>query len=87
MDQHLPDPNQPLTVTTLRATLEAFEDAGYGDTPISRYAGDSSRRLIQAHNITADTSIPDRTHAPALGFCTTWDATRQGNDTTSFVIL
>ena len=87
MDQHLPDPNQPLTVSILRAALEQLEAAGHGNTPISLYAGDSSRRLIQAHNITADTSIPDQPHAPALGFCTTWDATHHDNTTTSFVIL
>lgn len=88
MSQHLPDPNQPLTVSVLREALEALEAHGYGDTPISLYAtGGDTPRLIQAHNICPDNSIADRPHAPALGFGTTWDATHQGHDTTSFVIL
>lgn len=87
MDQQLPDPNRPLTVSNLREALETLEASGYGDTPISRYVEAGPNLLIQAHNLTADTSLPDRTHAPALGFCTTWDATRQGNTTTNFVIL
>ena len=83
----LPDPNQPLTVNNLRAALEDLEAAGYGDPPISRYVEAGPNLLIQAHNITADASIPDRPHAPALGFCTAWDATRQGDTITNFVIL
>lgn len=83
----LPDPNQPLTVSTLRAALEDLEGAGYGDTPISRYVEAGPNLLIQAHNITADNSVPSREHAPALGFCSTWDATRPGNAITNFVIL
>lgn len=86
MDQHLPDPNRPLTVSNLREALEALEAHGYGDTPISLYAADT-KRLIQAHNINADTSISDRPNAPALGFCSTWDTTNQGDTVTSFVIL
>ena len=87
MGQHLPDPNRPLTVSNLRETLEALEAHGYGDTPISLYSGAASPRLIQAHNLNADTSISDRPNAPALGFCSTWDATNQGDTVTSFVIL
>ena len=83
----LPDPNQPLTVSILRAALESLEDAGYGDTPISRYIEDGPNLLIQMHNITADNSVPSREHAPALGFCSAWDASRQGNAITNFVIL
>lgn len=83
----LPDPNQPLTVSILRATLESLEGAGYGDTPISRYVEGGVNLLIQAHNIIADTSVPDRTCAPALGFCSVWNATPQGNAITNFVIL
>lgn len=83
----LPDPNQPLTVSVLREALEALEAHGYGDTPISLYAGAETQRLIQAHNICPDNSIADRPHAPALGFGTTWDATHQGHDITSLVIL
>lgn len=87
MDQHLPDPNRPLTVTILREALEDLEAAGHGDTPISLYAIDGESRLIQAHNICPDNSIADRPHAPALDFCTTWDATHQGRDITNFAIL
>ena len=87
MDQHLPDPNQPLTVSILRAALEQLEDAGHGDTPISQYAGEEAQRLIQAHNVCPDMSIADRPNAPALGFCSTWDTTNQGDTVTSFVIL
>lgn len=83
----LPDPNRPLTVTILRAALEGLEDAGHGDTPVTLYVGASSPRLIQAHNVIADTSVADRPHAPALGFCSTWDANRQGDTVTNFVIL
>lgn len=87
MDQ-LRDPNQPLTVTILLEALKDLEDAGLGGTPISLYAtGGDTPRLIQAHNICPDNSIADRPHAPALGFGTTWDATHQGHDITSFVIL
>ena len=87
MSQHLPDPNRPLTVSILRSTLEALEAAGHADTPISQYTGAETHRLLQAHNITADTSVADRTHSPALGLCSTWDITRQGSTITSFVIL
>lgn len=83
----LPDPNQPLTVSILRAALEDLEAAGYGDTPISRYVDAGPNLLIQTHNITADNSVPARAHAPAPGICSTWDATRQGDAITSFVIL
>lgn len=83
----LPDPNQPLTVSILRDALESLEGAGYGDTPISRYVEGGLNLLIQTHNITADTSVPDRACAPALGFCSVWDATRPGNAITNFVIL
>lgn len=83
----LADPNQPLTVSVLRAALERLEDAGYGDTPISQYAGEEAQRLIQAHNVCPDTSIADRPNAPALGFCSTWDASRQTGVITNFVIL
>lgn len=86
MDQ-LPDPNRPLTVTTLRAALESLEAAGHGDTPISRYAGADTNRLIQAHNVCPDTSIADRPNAPALGFCSTWDASRQTGAITNLAIL
>lgn len=87
MSQHLPDPNQPLTVTILREALEALEAHGYGDTPISLYAAAETQHLVQAHNIDADRSISDRPHAPALGFCSTWDTTNQGDTVTSFAIL
>ena len=83
----LPDPNQPLTVSILRAALEDLEAAGHGDIPISRYVDAGPNLLIQMHNIAADTSLPDRHQAPALGFCSAWDATRQGNAITNFVIL
>lgn len=86
MDQP-PDPNRPLTVTTLRAALEQLEDAGYGGAPISRYAGADANRLIQAHNVCPDMSIADRPNAAALGFCSTWDASRQTGVITNFVIL
>lgn len=86
MDQHLPDPNQPLTVSVLRDALENLEAAGHGDTPVSLYAADT-KRLIQAHNVCPDTSAADRPHAPALGFCSTWDTTKQTGAVTSFVIL
>lgn len=86
MDQHLPDPNQPLTVSVLRDALEDLEAAGHGDTPVSLYAADT-KRLIQAHNINADTSAADRPHAPALAFCSTWDTTKQTDTITNFVIL
>lgn len=86
MDQRLPDPNQPLTVSILRGTLEKLEAAGHGNAPISLYAADT-KRLIQAHNINADTSAADRPHAPALGFCSTWDTTKQADTITNFVIL
>lgn len=83
----LPDPNRPLTVTILRAALEGLEDAGHGDTPVTLYVGASSPRLIQAHNVIADASVADRPNAPALGFCSTWDANQQGDTVTNFVIL
>ena len=84
----LPDPNRPLTVTILRTALEGLEEAGHGDPPISLYAtGGDTPRLIQAHNICPDNSIADRPHAPALGFCSTWDANHQGDTVTNFVIL
>ena len=83
----LPDPNRPLTVSNLREALEALEAHGYGDTPISLYSGAASTRLIQAHNLAADTSISDRPNAPALEFCSTWDTTNQGDTVTNFVIL
>lgn len=86
MSQHLPDPNQPLTVSVLREAFEALEAHGYGDTPISLFAAET-QRLVQAHNIAADRSISDRPHAPDLGFCSTWDTTNQGDTVTSFVIL
>ena len=86
MSQHLADPNQPLTVSVLRAALEKLEAAGHGDTPISMYAADTER-LIQAHNISPDKSIPDRPQAPALDFCSTWDTNRQTDDITNFVVL
>lgn len=87
MDQHLPDPNRPLTVSVLRDALEDLEAAGYGDTPISRYVEGGPDLLIQTHNITADNSVLSRAHAPALGFCSAWDATRQGHAITNFLIL
>lgn len=87
MDQRLPDPNQPLTVSILRGTLEQLESAGRGDTPISLYTGGEQARLIQAHNIQPDMSAADRPHAPALAFCSTWDTTKQTDTITNFVIL
>lgn len=87
MSQHLPDPNQPLTVSVLRGALEQLEAAGHGDTPVSLYAGNESQRLIQAHNIAPDRSAADRPHSPALAFCSTWDATKQTDTITNFVIL
>lgn len=87
MDQHLPDPNQPLTVSILRAALEGLEAAGYGDTPISRYVEDGPNLLIQMHNITADTSLTVQHKAAALEFCSAWDASRQTGVITNFVIL
>ena len=86
MSQHLPDPNQPLTVSVLRGALEQLEAAGHGDTPISRYAADT-HRLIQVHNIAPDRSAADRPAAAALDFCSTWDTNKQAGDVTSFVIL
>lgn len=86
MSRHLADPNQPLTVSTLRDALEQLEAAGHGDTPISMYAADT-HRLIQAHNITPDKSEADRPQSPALAHCSTWDTTKQTNNTTNFVIL
>lgn len=83
----LPDPNRPLTVTILRAALEGLEEAGHGDTPVALYVNASSPHLIQAHNVVADASVADRPHAPAIGFCSTWDAGHQGDTVTSFVIL
>ena len=87
MDQHLPDPNQPLTVSILRGVLEQLEAAGYGDTPISQYADRNPSRLIQAHNIVADTSIADRPAQIILDFCSTWDTTEQGSTITNFILL
>lgn len=86
MDQHLAGPNQPLTVSILLAALEKLEAAGHGNTPISLYAA-ATKHLIQAYNINADTSAADRPHAPALGFCSTWDVTKQTDTITNFVIL
>ena len=83
----LPDPNRPLTVSILRATLEDLKAAGHGDTPISRYVDGGPRLLIQTHNIVADTSIVSSHCAPALGYCSAWDATRRGAAITNFVIL
>lgn len=83
----LADPNRPLTVSILRAALEGLEAAGYGATPISTYTGDDSQRLIQARNVCPDMSIADRPNPPALGFCSTWDASRQTDVITNFVIL
>lgn len=87
MDQHLADPNQPLTVSVLRGALEQLEAAGHGNTPVSLYAGAEASRLIQAHNITPDRSIADRPHSAALAHCSTWDVTKQTDDITNFVIL
>lgn len=88
MDQHLPDPNQPLTVSILRGVLEQLEADGYGDTPISQYADRNPSRLIQAHNIVADTSIAARTVPTiTLDFCSTWDTTEQGSAITNFILL
>lgn len=86
MDQRLDGPNQPLTVSILRGALEKLEAAGHGNTPISLYDA-ATKHLIQAYNINADTSAADRPHAPALGFCSTWDVTKQTDTTTNFVIL
>ena len=86
MDQ-LADPNRPLTVSILREALEALEAHGYGDAPISLYAGGEQARLIQAHNIQPDMSAADRPHAPALGFCSTWDTTKQTDTITNFAVL
>nr|DAV51522.1 MAG TPA: hypothetical protein [Caudoviricetes sp.] len=86
MDQHLTDPNRPLTVSVLRGALEQLEAAGHGDAPVSLYAADT-HRLIQAHNITPDRSAADRPHAPALSFCSTWDTNNQTDNITNFVIL
>lgn len=87
MDQHLADPNRPLTVSILRDALNHLEAVVYGDTPISLYAGCSASRLIRPHNITADTSIADRPASPALNFCSTWDTAKQGSAITNFVLL
>lgn len=86
MSQHLADPNRPLTVSILRDALEQLEAAGHGDTPISLYSADTTR-LIQAHNISPDKSDADRSQAPALDFCSTWNTSKQTDDTTNFVIL
>ena len=86
MDQHLPDPNRPLTVSILRAALEQLEAAGYGDTPISLYA-DGGHPLIQAHNIAADTSAPILNRDPKLGFASTWDPADTSGTITNFVVL
>lgn len=86
MDHRLDGPNQPLTVSILRGTLEKLEAAGHGNTPISLYAP-AARHLIQAYNVNPDTSTADRPHAPALGFCSTWDVTKQTDTITNFVIL
>lgn len=83
----LPDPNQPLTVATLRAALQQLEAAGHGETPVSLYAGAEASRLIQAHNICPDMSVADHPHSPALAFCSTWDPNKQTDDITNFVIL
>jgi hypothetical protein len=86
MDQLFDGPNRPLTVSILRGALEKLEAAGHGDTPVSLYNA-ATKHLIQAHNIHADTSAADRPHAPALGFCSTWDVTEQLATITNFVIL
>lgn len=86
MDQRLDGPNQPLTVSILRGALEKLEAAGHGNTPISLYAA-ATKHLVQAYDIIADTSAADRPHAPALGFCSTWDVTKQTDTITSFAIL
>jgi|GEM_PF-4128295 hypothetical protein len=83
----LADPNQPLTVSILRAALEQLEAAGHGNTPVSLYTGAEASRLIQAHNIAPDRSIADRPHSAALAHCSTWDASRQTGVITNFVIL
>jgi len=87
MDQRLPDPNRPLTVSVLRAGLEQLEAAGHGSTPISLYTGSEASRLIQAHNICPDRSVADRPHSAALAFGSTWDPSKQTGDITNFVIL
>lgn len=87
MGQHLPDPNQPLTVSVLRGALEDLEAAGHGDTPVSLYAGGVAQRLIQAHNICPDRSAADRSHSPALAFGSTWNTGTQTDAITNFVIL
>lgn len=87
MDQHLPDPNQPLTVSILRVVLEQLEAAGYGDTPVSQYADRNPSRLIQAHNIVADTSIAAGPAMSGFAFCSTWDTTEQGSTITNFILL
>lgn len=83
----LPDPNRPLTVSILRAALEDIKAAGYGDTPISRYIDGGPNLLLQTHNIIADTSLAVQRQAPALGFCSAWDAAKQTGAITNFVIL
>lgn len=86
MSDTIADPNQPLTVSVLRAALEQLEAAGLGDVPISLYAADTAR-LIQAHNLAPDKSRADRLHSPALAHCSTWDTAKQTSDITNFVIL
>jgi len=87
MDQRLPDPDQPLTISVLRDGLQQLEAAGYGETPVSLYAGGVTQCLIQAHNICPDRSAAARSHSPALAFGTTWDAGTQTDSITNFVIL
>lgn len=87
MDQHLPDPNRPLTVSVLRAALEGLEDAGHGDTPVSLHVGGDAPHLLQAHNIDADKSGVAYRRAPGLDFCSVWDVSEQTDDITNFVIL
>lgn len=87
MDQRLPDPNQPLTISILRDALEKLEAGGHGETPVSLYAGGVSQRLIQAHNICPDRSVADRSHSSALAFGSTWNTATQTDTITNFIIL
>lgn len=87
MSQRLPDPNRPLTVSNLRDALQQLAAAGYGETPVSLYAGGVTQRLIQAHNICPDRSATDRSQAPSLAFGSTWNTGTQTDAITNFVIL
>ena len=86
MNQLRVEITSPLAVSILLAALEKLEAAGRGNTPISLYDA-ATKHLIQAYNINADTSAADRPHAPALGFCSTWDVAKQTDTITNFVIL